>query len=1227
VGTVTSWAWDFDNNGSTDSTAQNPLYTYNTPGTYTVTLTVTGPGGSDVKQSIDYIHASTSSLTADFSASATVTFTDQSVGTVTSWAWDFDNNGSTDSTAQNPLYTYNTPGTYTVTLTVTGPADSDVRQRTDYVDVSEVPPESEFDANPTSGTVPLSVQFIDLSIGPVTDWYWEFGDGQTSAAQNPVYEYQSGGDYTVTLTVSGPGGSDAKGKVDYIHVGELPPEPDFIGDPLSGDAPLTVQFTDLSTGVISDWYWDFGDGEISTEQSPFHTYQMAGAYTVELTVTGPGGSEFRGKTDYIQVNDEPPVSDFSASSTSGMRPLRVDFTDLSTGVITDYYWEFGDGDVSTEQNPTHDYHLPGDYTVTLTVSGPGGSDIRGKIDYIHVDEAPPVADFIASPIIVARGTNVQFTDLSIGTIADYYWEFGDGDTSTEQHPSHAYQFEGYYTVRLTVTAPAGLDVRERINYVYVSSGPVAEFVANPTSGTRPVTVQFTDLSMGSVTDYLWEFGDGQTSTEQNPFHQYQAEGDYTVRLTVSGPDGSHVRERVDHIHAGEETWWAKTYGSPSSFGNDRAQSVQPTADGGYIVAGWAAYSSDMWISKLNSDGTIRWQKAYDGTKGDYARSIQVTADGGCIVTGDTYSFGDGYHPDIWLLKIDSDGSRSWQRTYGDIGSQRAYAIQETADGGYIMAGESHPGNRYDFWVLKLNSNGTSVWQKTYSVGGGYDRAYAVQQTLDGGYVVCGESNFDFWILKLDSDGTVAWEKTYDEGGWNRARSIEQTADGGYIVAGEGDSSLWVLKLNADGTVAWQKTYGGGGYDAASSILQTPDGGYVMAGSTSSFGQGDYDVWILKLNADGTIDWEKTYGGSDDDEATQIRKSGDGYILAGYTESFGDGYNNYPDIWVLSLAPDGEIPQCSAMTTSNAIVTDTTVDPEDSNAFILETHLLPLITSIDPFDTLVETSTVCSAVPVSQADFVADVTSGFVPLFVQFTDQSTGTVTDWFWDFGDGETSTEQNPSHVYDEAGDYNVSLTIDGPDGVDIETKSHYIEVLHFADFSASPLTGMTPMTVFFVDESSGNLTAWFWDFGDGKTSTKRNPTHTYYDIGYYTVSLTVTGSNGQDTITRINYIYLTDYGAPVIEWLNPTSCEPKDRLRIRGYNFGDVQGESVVHIGRGTFDASSSRIKLWSNTRIVISVPNYKCVWFKGEPSRNRRVWVTVDSVDSNKRKLEVLKPAACP
>jgi PKD repeat protein len=203
----------------------------------------------------------------------------------------------------------------------------------------------------------------------------------------------------------------------------------------------------------------------------------------------------------------------------------------------------------------------------------------------------------------------------------------------------------------------------------------------------------------------------------------------------------------------------------------------------------------------------------------------------------------------------------------------------------------------------------------------------------------------------------------------------------------------------------------------------------------------------------------------------------------------------------------------------------------------------------------------------------------------------------------------------------------VDGPDGIDVETKINYIDVLHLAAFIGGPDTGIAPHTAYFVDESGGIPTSWLWDFGDGKTSTQRHPSHKYYDVGSYDVSLTITTANGPDTLTKTDYIVVTDYGVPVITTVNPVSCEPNDKIRIRGYNFGDIQGDSVLHINKATLDASSVKMKLWSNTRITIKVPNYKCTWFNGEPSRNRKVWVTVDGVDSNGRLFEVVKPTSCP
>lgn len=248
-------------------------------------------------------------------------------------------------------------------------------------------PSAAFSASPLSGPAPLAVQFTDQSTGNITSWHWDFGDGSTSTEQNPIHTYTSPGVYTVTLTVSGPGGSDTETKPNYITVNHPAPTADFTASPTSGTAPLAVQFTDQSTGDIMAWDWLFGDGHKSGARHPLHTYESAGTYTVSLTVTGPGGSDTETKPDYISVSTPPPVANFSASPLSGVAPLTVSFTDQSTGEITAWLWDFGDGSTSTQQNPTHTYDTPGTYTVTLTVTGPGGSDSFSRANYITVNPA------------------------------------------------------------------------------------------------------------------------------------------------------------------------------------------------------------------------------------------------------------------------------------------------------------------------------------------------------------------------------------------------------------------------------------------------------------------------------------------------------------------------------------------------------------------------------------------------------------------------------------------------------------------------------------------------------------------------------------------------------------------------------------------------------------------------------------------------------------------------
>ncbi len=335
---------------------------------------------------------------------------------------------------------------------------------------------------------------------------------------------------------SGYGMIDAQAAIAAGGTGPAAPSASFTGDPLTGCAPLAVDFTDATAGDVTSWAWDFGDGSTSTQQNPTHTYTTAGTYTVTLTATGPGGSDTLVRTNYVTA-DPRPGADFTAGTTTGTAPLSVFFVDSSTESPTSWHWDFGDGGTSTAQFPLHTFTAPGSYDVTLIATNACGPDTIVKPGFITVTAPAPTAAFSADATDVCVGASVGFTDDSTGSVTSWAWDFGDGATSTDQNPSHAYALPGTYTVALTVTGPGGSDTATQTDLIAVSAGPTADFTASTTTGLAPLDVDFTDLSTGAPASWAWDFGDGGTSTQQNPTHTYAAAGTYTVKLTVTGTCG------------------------------------------------------------------------------------------------------------------------------------------------------------------------------------------------------------------------------------------------------------------------------------------------------------------------------------------------------------------------------------------------------------------------------------------------------------------------------------------------------------------------------------------------------------------------------------------------------------------------------------------------------------------------------------------------------------------
>jgi PKD repeat protein len=316
----------------------------------------------------------------------------------------------------------------------------------------------------------LTVAFTDASANSPTSWYWTFGDGSTSTLKSPSHTYSIAGTYTVSLKATNSAGSNTLTRTGYITASTVvtPPVTSFTGAPTSGSTPLTVAFTDTSSNSPTTWYWTFGDGYTSTAKSPSHTYSVKGTYTVSLKATNAGGSNTLTRTGYVTIAAAP-VASFTGTPTSGSTPLTVAFTDTSSNTPTSWYWTFGDGGISTLQNPSHTYNTAGTYTVTLRATNAGGGNTLTRTGYITAGTVvtPPVAGFTGTLASGKSPLTVAFTDASSNTPTSWYWTFGDGYTSTLQNPSHTYSAKGTYTVSLRATNAGGSDTLTRNRYIKV----------------------------------------------------------------------------------------------------------------------------------------------------------------------------------------------------------------------------------------------------------------------------------------------------------------------------------------------------------------------------------------------------------------------------------------------------------------------------------------------------------------------------------------------------------------------------------------------------------------------------------------------------------------------------------------------------------------------------------------------------------------------------------------
>lgn len=482
--------------------------------------------------------------------------------------------------------------------------------------------------------------------------------------------------------------------------------------------------------------------------------------------------------------------------------------------------------------------------------------------------------------------------------------------------------------------------------------------------------------------------------------------------------------------------WITFQAEYSDEGYEQFESISQTADGGYITSGVAKHSGKLGISLIKYDdtGSVSWTNFLNVASPsllNYARDLTKTTDGGYLLTGRLEN-------DPFMLKTDNTGSMMWSKVFGDASAEDAYSVKETADGGFILVGQRDLGfgtGGTEIYVIKTSSTGTLIWSKTYG-GANNEVAHSIINTSDGGYLIAGNTKSfvsggagdqDMYLLKIDSVGTLQWAESYGETTKNEdAWGVEEDVDGGFVVGGYTTSGayLCLMKVNMNGVFQWAKTYGSTGQDYCYGMGKAHDGGYLVFGYTTGFGLSgsDRDAYVVKTDKDGNLDWSKTYYGTlgDLDFFYSFDKTTDGgYIFSGATGPPGV-YNGF----IVKTDSNGNVKGCSNWpstvqqdinfnTTSGGLIANVS----DSSTPALTTLVLPIFTRQE---------FLCPSCP--DADFdMNNICIGADAIFIDLSsDSNLYDITKWHWNFGDGDTSEEQNPTHNYLTTDSFEVTLIVE---------------------------------------------------------------------------------------------------------------------------------------------------------------------------------------------------------
>lgn len=907
-----------------------------------------------------------------------------------------------------------------------------------------------FTASATSGCSPLVVNFQDQSTGGVTSWFWDFGNGATATLQNPSTTYFVPGTYTVTLTVKNAIGTNTLTRTQYITVYGKPTV-NFISSDSSNCFPLRAQFTDLSIPSANtsnaSWLWDFGDGTQSTQQNPLHTYTVTGNYTVNVKVTNDKGCyAVLVKPAYIKVAAGV-TSGFDNTQPAVCRPpFNISFTNSSTGPGTlTWFWDFGDGTSSTQPNPIHSYTAPGNYTVALaTTSSDGCSDTLRKVSVLNIQDIK--TDFSA-PDSNCISATVNFLNASTPAPSSSIWNFGDGTTSNTINSVKSYPTPGTYTVTLYNTYSYCSDSVSKP--IKIAARPTANFTSDNTFRCQPdFTVNFQDQSANAV-EWLWDFGDGSSSIQQNPSHTYTNYGNYNVQLIVTNASGC-----TDTI---KKTSYIQIARPSISFPFMPVEGCIPYTLNAFAgIATGDAVTSYLWDFGDGNTSNLPNPSNIYPNQGRYTVKLTITTSTGCI---ETYTLANavtvGRKPVIDFIATPNPVCAFQKVFFNDLTNEADEWLWLFGDGGTSTF--KNPTYQYSdtgkFTVSLIAKNSgcrDSVGKTDYMT--------VKPPIAKFGFLTTCDNRLQFSFVD-SSIGATKWFWDFGDG------TTDSIPNPVHIFPSFKTYTVTLTVSNDTCEHSISKPI--------RVFKEVPD---FQATFTSACRRTTFYFSANVFNASNIVEYLWDFG-----DGTQWNSN--------VYNSGGSSYHYYAAAGYYTV---------SLITTDIYGCRDTIVKP----------NYIRINGPTANFNTIDR--------------------AGCKDLNTTFNDLSStdgiSNIVSWRWDFGDGTSQTFTSPpfEHVYNAAGTYSVQLVVTDAMGcMDSLYRSNYIirtdpKALFFADTLACPLS-----TVQFTNQSNATNFTSSWNFGDGHTSIVQSPSNVYVDTGFYTVKLKITDQYGcSDSLTKPNYI-----------------------------------------------------------------------------------------------------------